>query len=90
MAREGKINLVVMELNDRLARFGFTYIERYFNAFGARMEIANEEEPKSLHEEHAQDTLSLLTVFPANLYGSRSKEFRKRVKEAMLDASRGE
>lgn len=50
----------------------------------------NGEEPKSLQEELVQDMLSILTVFSAKLYGSRSGEFRKKVKEAMLDASRGE
>ena len=90
MAREGKMDLVIIEFRDRLARFGFSYIERYFNAFGVRIEIVNREEPKSLHEELVQDMLFILTVFSAKLYGSRSREFRKKVKEAMLDASKGE
>jgi putative resolvase len=37
-----------------------------------------------------QDMLSILTVFSAKLYGSRGKEFRKKVKEAMADAAKGE
>lgn len=49
---------VVIEFKDRLARFGFTYIERFFNAFGVRIEVVNEEEPKSLQEELVQDMLS--------------------------------
>ncbi|MCS5697393.1 recombinase family protein, partial [Desulfofundulus thermocisternus] len=65
MAREGKMNLVVIEFKDRLARFGLTYIERYFNAFGVRVEVVNGEEPKSLQEELVQDMLSILTVFSA-------------------------
>ncbi|MGI6286747.1 IS607 family transposase, partial [Neomoorella humiferrea] len=55
-----------------------------------RIEIVNGEESKSLQEELVQDMLSILTVFSAKLYGSRSREFRKKVKEAMLDASKGE
>jgi len=90
MAREGKMDLVVIEFKDRLARFGYTYIERFFNAFGVRIEVVYGEEPRSLQEELVQDMLSILTVFSAKLYGSRSKEFRKRVKEAMLDAAKGE
>ncbi|MGB9867619.1 MAG: IS607 family transposase [Bacillota bacterium] len=73
MAREGKMDLVVVEFKDRLARFGFTYIERYFNAFGVRLEVVNGEEPKCLQEELVQDMLSILTVFSAKLYGSRAK-----------------
>jgi excisionase family DNA binding protein len=90
MAREGKMDLVVIEFKDRLARFGYTYIERFFNAFGVRIEVVNEEEPESLQEELVQDMLSILTVFSAKLYGSRSKDFRKKVKEAMADAAKGE
>ncbi|MBE3562937.1 MAG: hypothetical protein IMX05_04315 [Hydrogenibacillus schlegelii] len=37
-------------------------------------------EAKSLQEELGQDMLSILTVFLAKLYGSRSREFRKRVR----------
>ncbi|MBC7345154.1 MAG: recombinase family protein, partial [Clostridia bacterium] len=90
MAREGKMDLVVVEFKDRLARFGFSYIERYFNTFGVKVEIVNGEEPKSLQEELVQDMLSILTAFSAKLYGSRSREFRKRVREAMMDAAKGE
>ena len=90
MAREGKMDLVVVEFKDRLARFGFTYIERYLNAFGVKVEVVNGEEPKSLQEELVQDMLSILTVFSTKLYGSRSKEFRKRVREAIRDAAKGE
>lgn len=79
-----------LEFKDRLARFGYTYIEHFFNAFGVRIEVVNEEEPKSLQEELVQDMLSILTVFSAKLYGSRSKEFRQKVKEAMADAAKGE
>jgi excisionase family DNA binding protein len=90
MAREGKMDLVVVEFKDRLARFGFTYIERYLNAFGVKVEVINGEQPKSLQEELVQDMLSILTVFSAKLYGSRSKEFRKKVREAMASAAKGE
>jgi len=90
MARDGKMDLVVIEFKDRLALFGFTYIEQYLNAFGVKVEVLNGEEPKSLQEELVQDMLSILTVFSAKLYGARSKEFRRKVKEAMLDASKGE
>ncbi|PTQ51947.1 MAG: hypothetical protein HSCHL_0732 [Hydrogenibacillus schlegelii] len=87
MAREGQMDLVVVEFKDRLARFGFSYIERYLNAFGVKVEVVNGDEAKSPQEELVQDMLSILTVFSARLYGSRSKEFRQRVREAMTDAA---
>ncbi len=84
------MDLVVVEFKDRLARFGFTYIERYLSAFGVKVEVVNGEEPESLQEELVRDMLSVLRVFSAKLYGSRSKEFRKKVREAMADAAKGE
>jgi len=88
VVREGKMDLVVVEFKDRLARFGFTYIERYLNAFGVKIEVVNGEEAKSPQEELVQDMLSILTVFSAKVYSSRNKEFRKRVREAVTDAAK--
>lgn len=90
MAREGKIDLVVIEFKDRLARFGYNYIEKYLNAFGVRIEIVNGAEPKSLQEELVADMLAILSSFSAKLYGHRSKEFRKKVKEAMKEIEAAE
>lgn len=86
MARENKIDLVLIEFKDRLARFGYDYIEKYLNAFGVRIIVVNGTEPKSLQEELVTDMLAILSSFSAKLYGYRSKEFRKKVKEAMADA----
>jgi len=88
MAREGKIDLVLIEFKDRLARFGYNYIEKYLNAFGTRIIVVNGTEPKSLQEELTADMLAILSSFSARLYGHRSKEFRKKVKEAMSDAAK--
>lgn len=68
----------------------FPNLERYLNDFGAHVEVVKGEEPKSLQEELVQDMLAILTSFSAKLYGHCSKEFRKRVKEAMFDAAKGE
>lgn len=85
MAREGKTDLVIIEFKDRLARFGYNYIEKYLSAFGVRIIVVNGTEPKSLQEELVTDMLATLSSFSAKLYGQRSKEFRKKVKEAMDD-----
>ncbi|MQL51094.1 IS607 family transposase [Desulfofundulus thermobenzoicus] len=90
MVREGKIDLVVVEFKDRLARFGCNYIEKYLNAFGVRVEVVNGAEPKSLQEELVADMLAILSSFSAKLYGHRSKEFRKKVREAMKDIEAAE
>ncbi|SHF68212.1 hypothetical protein SAMN02745218_02868 [Desulfofundulus australicus DSM 11792] len=82
--------MVVIEFKDRLARFGYNYIEKYLNAFGVRIEVVNGTEPKSLQEELVADILAILSSFSATLYGHRSKEFRKKVREAMKDIEAAE
>lgn len=79
---------MLIEFKDRLARFGYNYIEKYLNAFGVRIIVINGTEPKSLQEELVADMLAILSSFSAKLYGHRSKEFRKKVKEAMADATK--
>ena len=85
MAREGKIDKVVVEFQDRLARFGFKYLETYFAAFDVQVEVTGGNEPKSLQQELVDDMPAILASFSAKLYGHRSRRFRKRVREAMKD-----
>jgi len=72
-------------LVDRLARFGFSYIERALGLAGARVEILEEDQTKSPVEELVEDMLSIVTVFSARLYGQRGSIFRRKVKDAMKE-----
>ena len=85
MARDREIDVVVIEFKDRLARFGFHYIEQYLTAFNVTIDIVNGEEPKSAQEELVADMLAILSSFSAKLYGRRSRRFRRKVKEAMAE-----
>jgi predicted site-specific integrase-resolvase len=87
MARDRQIDVVVIEFKDRLARFGFHYIEQYLAAFNVTIDIVNGKEPKSAQEELVADMLAILSSFSAKLYGQRSKKFRRKVKEAMAECS---
>ena len=51
---DGKCDIVLITHRDRLTRFGFEYIEYFFNRFGVRIEIAMDEE-KSPREELVED-----------------------------------
>lgn len=87
MTRDRQIDVVVIEFKDRLARFGFRYIEQYLAAFNVTIDVMNGEEPKSAQEELVADMLAILSSFSARLYGQRSKKFRRKVKEAMSECS---
>ncbi|MBI2571021.1 MAG: hypothetical protein HYV63_28785 [Candidatus Schekmanbacteria bacterium] len=65
-----KIDRVIVEYRDRLARFGYDYLERTFGAFDVRVEVL-EAEKKEHTEELADDLLAIIRSFAARLYGAR-------------------
>lgn len=87
MASDRQIDVVVIEFKDRLARFGFRYIEQYLTAFNVFIDIVDGKEAKSAQQELVDDMLAILASFSARLYGQRSKKFRRKVKEAIIECS---
>jgi predicted site-specific integrase-resolvase len=51
------------------------------NDAGEIVEIVNQSEDKTFEQELVDDVLSLITVFSAKLYGSRSRKGKKLVNE---------
>ena len=76
----GEITDIAITDKDRLTRFDFQYILKFFNTFGAKIHIMNAEKGKALEEELVQDMLSIVTSFSGKLYGIRSAK-RKRLLE---------
>lgn len=79
---------VIIEYSDRLARFGYRYLESYFSACGIKLEIL--EEPETLRpssstglnqEELVKDLIASITSFSARLYGSRGAKNRKKLQK---------
>jgi predicted site-specific integrase-resolvase len=86
MVRDGEVNVVVIECKDRLARFGYRYLERYIADFGAQLEIVEEERVNgNSHEELVKDLIAIVTSFSARIYGARGASVVKRVKKALQD-----
>jgi len=69
-------DVVVMEFKDRLSRFGFDYLKRYFESHGARIEVVEESE-KGYMEELIEDFVAIVISFAGRIYGKRSQKFRK-------------
>ena len=44
-----QVDVVVVTYGDRLTRFGFEYLEYFFNKYGVRIEVAFGEEPKDAY-----------------------------------------
>jgi predicted site-specific integrase-resolvase len=66
-----EVNHIVVEYKDRLARYGFKFLMRFFKGLGCTVEFLDEKATKDDNEELVQDVLSLFTCFSARLYGKR-------------------
>ena len=82
MAAADEIDVVLVEFKDRLARFGFAYVVEALAAHGVRVEVLDGPVATDATQELVQDMLAIIAVFAARLYGGRSQQFRRKVKEA--------
>ena len=72
-----------VEFKDRLARFGYSYIETFLTSYGVRVVCLEEAPGVSSKEELPKDLITIITVFSARLYGRRSHGFRKKVTDVI-------
>ncbi|OQB16705.1 MAG: hypothetical protein BWY14_01304 [Parcubacteria group bacterium ADurb.Bin192] len=76
-ACKGEVKKVVVEHRDRLTRFGFRTIERFFKGVGCTVEVLEQVEGKSEHEELVEDILTIIVSFSSRIYGARGRRKRK-------------
>lgn len=93
-ARNDKIDVVLVEHRDRLARFGFEYLVWLFDAFGVRVEVMDSDEATGSSDSSSElvnDLLAIVASFAARLYGSRGgKRVRAKVSSTLAEeAARG-
>ena len=74
-----QVDVVVVTYRNRLTRFGFEYLEYFFNQYGVRIEVVFSEEPKDAYRELVEDLIEIVTSFAGKLYGLRSRRKRKLV-----------
>ncbi|MDK2784075.1 MAG: hypothetical protein PWQ32_1664 [Thermococcaceae archaeon] len=87
LVESGEITKVVITYKDRLTRFGFKYLEQYFNSHGVEIEVIFDNEEKTPEKELVEDLLAIVTSFAGKLYGARSHK-KKRLVEAVKNALR--
>jgi predicted site-specific integrase-resolvase len=86
-AERGEFRKLLIEYPDRLARFGYAYLERYLKYCGVEIEITSQKEPEDAHTELVQDLLAIVTSFSARLYGARGgRKIRQGFRELIRDA----
>ena len=75
---DDKVRNVYVTYQDRLARFGYHFIERVFSSHGTKIIILEDNRAKkSIEEELAQDMMDLVASFSGRLYGRRSHKNSK-------------
>lgn len=87
---DGQAGRVVITHKDRLLRFGAELIFALCEAKNVEVVILNQGEDTTFEEDLAKDVLEIITVFSAQLYGSRSRKNQKLldgVKQAVETAS---
>jgi putative resolvase len=70
---DARIETIVVEHRDRLARFGSDYIEAALAASGRKLIVVD---PSEMKDDLVADMISILTSFCARLYGKRSARNR--------------
>jgi len=72
----------------RAHRFGFKYLEQYFNSHGVEIEVIFDDGEKTPEKELVEDLLAIVTSFAGKLYGMRfykKKHLVEAVKNALRD-----
>ena len=78
-AIEGGIKEVVIAHKDRLARFGYTQIERIIKKYsGGTIKVINKKKEIGPEEELVEDVLQVMNVFVAKMNGMR--KYNKKIK----------
>ena len=72
--READYGRILITYEDRLTRFGFSYLERYFDCYGVTITAIEDETDKSAQEELVDDLIKLVASFSGKLYGMRSSK----------------
>ncbi len=77
-----KLERIVLNYKDRLLRFGNELIKEICKYHNVEIVIVTEDEEKCYEEELIEDTLSIITMFSAKLYGNRSRKYKAILDEA--------
>ena len=85
---EGKVERILIEYKDRLARFGYEYLDAIFKNLEVTVEIVELKEQK-YEEELAEDIMKILTCYSARFYGGRGGRKKKNTEENQPIESNG-
>ena len=85
LARQRKITDIAITTQDRLTRFGYKYLEAYFDAYDVKIHCLNKSERESAEAELMADFMALIASFSGRFYQQRNKQNMKRLVQAASD-----
>ncbi|MCP6719682.1 MAG: IS607 family transposase [Patescibacteria group bacterium] len=74
----GQIQKVILTYPDRLTRFGFAYLQKYFQSHGTQITVLAQPDQVSIQHELVADLISIVTSFSGRVHGLRSHQKRKK------------
>jgi len=81
MIMDREVSKVIIAYPDRLTRFGFKTLQKFFQSYGTEIIVINQEE-KEPKEELVEDLITIISSLAGKLYGKRSHKYRKVVEGA--------
>lgn len=87
LVQQRQVRRIVLTYQERLARFGFEYLEFLCHSYGVEIVVLNKQEEASPEQELLEDMLAIVTSFAGRLYGLRSGKTRELV-ECVKTATR--
>lgn len=79
--KKQEVEYLIVEYKDRLARFGFNYIQKMCEAVNVKIIVLEDVQDKDINQEMAEDIISIITSFSARLYGRRGA---KNIKKTLI------
>lgn len=84
--RLDEVKYIVIEYEDRLARFGYNYLKEYAKSFNVEIEVIEHNDKKDANEEMVNDLISIITSFSAKIYGSRgARKIQKAIQKSIQE-----
>jgi len=81
---------IIVEYNDRIARFGFNYLKEFANSYNVEIEAIENNIKLEPNEEMVNDLVSIVTCFSAKIYGVRGgKKIKKTLDELEIKRLEG-
>lgn len=85
--KEHPKSIILIEYKDRLARFGYSFLEKYIQDNDCSIEIMKQKEAND-EQELVEDMIAITTSFSARMYGKRGG--KKAIKELQTILTKGE